>query len=143
MNQRRKAREGALQLLYLLEFHAGESVEPLLAGFWEELAESDSQVIGFANALVRGTHEQRDALDERLRPLLRNWTLDRLSMVDRNILRLGLYEMHHRTDIPPVVSINEAVELAKKFGGDESPKFINGVLDRARQDVQRPPRGGS
>lgn len=82
----------------------------------------------------------RDQIDERIRKYCENYNLNRISAVDRNVLRLAIYEMLYRDDIPPVVSINEAIELAKTFGGAESGKFVNGILDRVRKDLDRPAR---
>jgi N utilization substance protein B len=79
-------------------------------------------------------------IDERIRKYAENYKLNRISAVDRNVLRLAIYEMLYRDDIPPVVSINEAIELAKTFGGAESGKFVNGILDRVRKDLNRPAR---
>lgn len=94
----------------------------------------------FAAELVKGTLGHLAALDAKIRELSENWDLERLAVVDRNILRLAAYEMLHRTDIPPVVSINEAVELAKRFSTEESGGFVNGVLDRLKGEVLRPAR---
>jgi N utilization substance protein B len=79
-------------------------------------------------------------IDERIRRYCENYEFRRISPVDRNVLRLAIYEMLYRDDIPPVVSINEAIELAKTFGGAESGRFVNGILDRVRKDLDRPAR---
>ena len=79
-------------------------------------------------------------IDERIRRYCENYEFRRISPVDRNVLRLAIYEMLYRDDIPPVVSINEAIELAKTFGGSESGRFVNGILDRVRKDLDRPAR---
>ena len=79
-------------------------------------------------------------IDERIRRYCENYEFRRISPVDRNVLRLAIYEMLYRDDIPPVVSINEAIELAKTFGGTESGRFVNGILDRVRKDLDRPAR---
>jgi N utilization substance protein B len=140
MKKRRLAREGALQFLYQHDLNAGEDLDADLAAFWEQQESPDPQVTGFANLLVRGVIEHRPELDVRLAGYLKNWTLNRLAVVDRNILRLALYEILHRDDIPPVVSINEAIELGKIYGGEDSGKFVNGILDKVRSDVPRPAR---
>ena len=95
----------------------------------------------FAEPLIRGALKHRDEADELIRKYAENWDLHRMAAVDRNILRLAIYEMLHREDVPPVVSINEAVEIAKKFSTDNSGKFINGILDRVRSGLMRPSRG--
>ena len=94
----------------------------------------------FAEPLIRGTLEHRDELDEHIKKHARNWDITRMAVVDRNVLRLGIYEMLYRDDIPPVVSINEAVDIAKKFSTEESGKFVNGILDKVKGDLLRPSR---
>ncbi len=94
----------------------------------------------FANDLLRGTLEKKAEIDAKIASLADNWDFERLAVVDRNILRLALYEMLFRTEIPPVVSINEAIEIAKKFSTAESGKFVNGLLDRVKKELLRPAR---
>ena len=94
----------------------------------------------FADPLICGTLEHRDQLDAEIMKHAKNWDLHRMAVVDRNILRLAIYEMLHRDDIPPVVSINEAVDIAKKFSTDDSGKFVNGILDKVKGELMRPGR---
>ena len=94
----------------------------------------------FAEPLIRGTLEHRDEVDEVIKKHAKNWDLHRIAAVDRNILRLAIYEMLHRDDIPPVVSINEAVDIAKKFSTQDSGKFVNGILDKVKSELMRPAR---
>jgi N utilization substance protein B len=94
----------------------------------------------FAEPLIRGVLEHRDALDEHIKKHVKNWEIHRIAAVDRNIMRLAIYEMLHRDDIPPVVSINEAVDIAKKFSTQDSGKFVNGVLDKIKGELMRPAR---
>ena len=94
----------------------------------------------FADPLIRGTLEHRDEADEVIKKHAKNWELHRIAAVDRNILRLAIYEMLHRDDIPPVVSINEAVDIAKKFSTQDSGKFVNGILDKVKSELMRPAR---
>ena len=94
----------------------------------------------FAEPLIRGTVEHRDEIDEHIKNHAKNWELHRMAVVDRNILRLAIYEMLHRADIPPVVSINEAVDIAKKFSTEDSGKFVNGILDKIKGELMRPAR---
>lgn len=100
----------------------------------------DVAVQQFAEPLIRGVLENRDAIDTELSTRAVNWDLHRMAAVDRNVLRLAVYEMLHREDIPPVVSINEAVDIAKKFSTDESGKFVNGILDKIKAQLDRPAR---
>lgn len=94
----------------------------------------------FADPLILGTLEHRAQLDESIEQYAKNWSIERIAAVDRNILRLAIYEMNHREDIPPVVSINEAVDIAKKFSTHDSGKFVNGLLDRVKNEILRPAR---
>jgi len=94
----------------------------------------------FADPLIRGTLEHRNEADEVIKKHAKNWELHRMAAVDRNILRLAIYEMLHRDDIPPVVSINEAVDVAKKFSTQDSGKFVNGILDKVKGELLRPAR---
>jgi N utilization substance protein B len=94
----------------------------------------------FADPLIKGVLEHRDEADELIKKHAKNWELHRIAAVDRNILRLAIYEMLHRDDIPPVVSINEAVDIAKKFSTQDSGKFVNGILDKIKGELLRPAR---
>ena len=94
----------------------------------------------FADPLVQGVIEHRAELDGVIEKHVRNWSIDRMAAVDRNVLRLAVYEMLHREDIPPVVSINEAVDIAKKFSTHDSGKFVNGILDKVKGELMRPAR---
>ena len=141
MGERHVAREWAIQLLFQLDVNPG-SVEEAFEDFWTGKRPSGRAKM-FAEDLVRGVLDHRDELDTKVQAYADNWDLKRMAVVDRNVLRLALFEMWHRDDIPPVVAINEAVDLAKAFSGLQSGKFVNGILDRAIQDVDRPPRDSS
>jgi len=97
----------------------------------------------FAESLIRGVSSHRDELDELITKFSRNYRLSRLAAVDRNILRLAVYEILHNKEVPPVVAINEAIELAKQYGSEDSGRFVNGLLDRIRAESQRGPREAS
>ncbi|MBZ4659033.1 MAG: nusB [Desulfacinum sp.] len=135
MGIRRQARELALQVLYQMDFNrmTPEKAFDLVCRCFEAPREPRA----FAKLLVEGVCLHRDAIDERLADASENWRVERMSPVDRNILRIALYEMFHRDDIPPRVSINEAIELAKRFGTEDSRAFVNGVLDRLYQMKQQ------
>ena len=90
----------------------------------------DDTIKKFANELVKGIAEKKDELDEVIKNKLKNWNFERVAIIDRNILRMGVYEIMFREDIPDSVSINEAIEIAKKYGDQESSRFINGILDK-------------
>ncbi len=128
MRARTKSREYALQMLYQADIrHA--TPRQVTEEFWLEQEEASPEVIQFANQLFSGTVDQLPTLDPLIATHADNWALKRMAVIDRNILRLGAFELLHMNDVPPKVSINEAIELAKRFGDAESGKFINGILD--------------
>ena len=139
MGLRRDAREAVIQFLYQYDTHKPGDVEAALAEFWKQNDESQN-VRDFANDLLRGVIVKLPEVDTKIRALADNWDFERLATVDRNVLRLAIYEMLFRPEIPPVVSINEAIEIAKKFSTAESGKFVNGLLDRVKKDLLRPAR---
>ena len=133
MRKRTKAREYALQSLYLMDL-TGDKPEEALENFWLSQAdkESDGEVREFTNGLVQGVARYLAVVDEGISKYATNWQLKRMAVVDRNILRMAAYELLYCKDIPAKVSINEAVNLAKKFSGIEAGKFVNGVLDKIK-----------
>ncbi len=139
MGLRRDGREAAIQFLYQVDTHKPTNVEESLAEFWKQ-NDVSKNVREFANDLLRGALEKLPEVDAKIRTLADNWDFERLAAVDRNILRLAVYEMLFRPEIPPVVSINEAIEIAKKFSTSESGKFVNGLLDQVKKDLLRPAR---
>ena len=139
MGLRRDGREAAIQFLYQFDAHKPAHMDDALAGFWKQ-SEVPQKVRDFANDLLRGALEKLPEVDAKIRTLADNWDFERLAVVDRNILRLAVYEMLFRPEIPPVVSINEAIEIAKKFSTAESGKFVNGLLDRVKKELLRPAR---
>ena len=128
-----------MQFLYQVDTHRPENIDAALKEFWSQ-NEEPQNVREFAGPLLRGVLEKMPEVDAKIRTLADNWDFERLAVVDRNILRLAVYEMLFRDDIPPVVSINEAIEIAKKFSTAESGKFVNGLLDKAKKELLRPAR---
>jgi N utilization substance protein B len=144
MGKRREGREAAIQFLYQLDLNP-ESVDSLRTKFWElrtgpGQAPVPTRTQRFADQLVDGVIANSATINQRISACVENYDLNRIAPVDRNILRLAIYEMLFCPDIPPVVSINEAIEIAKKFGGEESSRFVNGVLDKIRSHLTRPSR---
>lgn len=135
MGRRRKAREVALQFLYQLDLRGEDDPQPHAAEFWAQHP-VDHDTRAFAEVLVRGTKRHQVKTDELLRQYVEHWDLERMAVVDRNLLRLAVYEMLWGGDVPSKVAINEAIEIAKKFGTAESSRFINGVLDRIRKELR-------
>jgi transcription antitermination protein NusB len=138
ITNRHEARLLAVQFLFQRDFNSDE-FDRSIEEFWV-LRKPRKRVREFATELILGVEEHRKEIDARLQGYAEHWGLDRMGAVDRNILRVGLYEMLYRADIPPVVSIDEAVDLAKEFNGVDSGRFVNGILDRARHDIPRPAR---
>lgn len=148
MPARREAREAALKALYAVDV-AGVGGGVAVTGLWQlELDEGEGDgaaapeplspaMMEFATELVRGVLEDKAAIDARIEGASTNWRLARMPIVDRNILRLGAFELLHRPDIPASVAINEAIELGKKYGGAETRAFVNGILDRIAGEVGR------
>jgi transcription antitermination factor NusB len=127
MDKRTKARELTLQALYQLDMRGNETFETLNGFFMED--EVDTFIRKLASDWTKGTWEHLQQCDEFITESTIKWDFARLSYVDRSILRLSVYQLKYCLDVPPKVVINEAIELAKKFGTDKSPAFINGVLD--------------
>ena len=127
MGLRRRARELALQLLYQHE-HTGADLDAMQTDF-DEWVSASEDVREFADFLLRGTLANLEELDDELARQTAHWRLERLAAVDRNILRLAMFELVHEPDTPPAVVIDEAIEIAKKYGAEESGRFVNGVLD--------------
>jgi transcription antitermination protein NusB len=163
MGKRREARERAVQFLFQHDLNPPENLDEALDQFWDsqrgvaiaeekgkaswgekvELPPPNADELAtrlFADPLIRGSIEHRDEADARIKRYSKNWDLPRIAAVDRNVLRLAIYEMLHRDDIPPVVSINEAVDIAKKFSTQDSGKFVNGILDKVKSELLRPAR---
>ena len=163
MGKRREARERAVQFLFQHDLNPPEDLDRALAEFWDTqraaaIAEEkgpatwgqqtelppptaeEAETRLFADPLIRGAIRNRDAIDEKIKSHAKNWDFHRIAAVDRNIMRLAIFEMLFREDIPPVVSINEAVDIAKKFSTEDSGKFVNGILDKIRGEILRPAR---
>ncbi len=132
--KRRKAREYALQLLFQVDFTRRELERKDLEEFWSGKKEP-REIREFAERLVKGTLDNLDEIDRIIEKFTENWFLKRMAAVDRNILRFAAYEILHRKDIPSVVTINEALEIAKKYSSAEAASFLNGVLDKLAREA--------
>lgn len=135
MGKRRKSRELSLQLLYQLDVQGEPRAEPYFDEFWARHP-VDQEVRDFVGALVRGTKLHQAKIDEMIAQYAEHWELERMAVVDRNILRQGIFELLWRMEVPPKVVINEALEVAKKFSTRESTRFINGMLDRVHKELR-------
>jgi N utilization substance protein B len=132
--KRRKAREYALQLLFQTDFTQGKLNSKDIKEFWSDKKEA-KDVKDFTEDLVRGTLGRLNEIDTIIETVTENWLLKRMSAVDRNILRFAAYEILYKKDIPSAVTINEAIEIAKKFSSTEAAPFLNGVLDRLAKEA--------
>jgi len=163
MGKRRMARERAVQFLFQYDVNPSQYLDDALDQFWithrqamvegekdkarygepiilPPITATETATRAFADSLVKGVLKNREAVDAHITKHSQNWDLHRMSVVDRNVLRLAIYEMFFCEEIPPVVSINEAVDIAKKYSTEESGKFVNGILDKVRGDLLRPSR---
>lgn len=130
LRKRTQSRECALQILYQYEMNPEPMLE-ILGKFWSQQDEAFAEdVRGFAGKLAAGTVENLPEIDKVVERYADNWEISRMAMIDRNIMRLATYELLYLADVPPKVTLNEAVNLAKKFSQEESGKFVNGVLDK-------------
>ena len=136
MGARSSGREAALQMLFALEA-AGASVEAVIRDYWREFP-SDAEGKPYSESLVRSVAEERGALDERIGKASANWRIERMTRVDRNVLRIAAWELVHDVATPRAVILDEAVELAKKFGTEDSGGFVNGVLSKVADEAGRP-----
>ncbi len=139
---RRENRIAAMQFLYTWEMNLPEDVADALLLFFSS-REKPREFYAFAEELSQGAVEKMPQIDEVIRLNARNWTFARIAKVDLAILRLALYELLFRKDIPPVVTINEAIEISKNFSGPDSKRFINGILDRVKETLPRPARSAA
>jgi N utilization substance protein B len=135
MGARRSGREAALQMLFAMEALSAPADE-VVANFWKTF-EADPEGKAYADEVVRGVEANREAIDAALTVASENWRVERMARLDRNLLRLGTFELMKRPEVPSSVILDEAVELAKQFGTEESGAFVNGVLNRVAQDLRR------
>jgi N utilization substance protein B len=138
-SQRRENRMSTVQFLYQWESNKPEVLADDICQFFEN-QEEDRAYYAFAEELALGTLENIETIDAQIKENASNWTFERIAKVDLAILRLAIYELLYRTDIPPIVSINEAIDLSKVFSNPDSKRFINGILDKMKGKITRPLR---
>ena len=134
LRSRPPARDKALQFLFGLDF-TQYAWETEIEDFWAQFPAKPG-VRKYAEILIRGVCDHLDELDEEIGGALEHWSLERVGYIERNVLRIGLYELRYRGDVPSMVAITEAVELARRFGAEDAPRFVNGVLDRLRKSLE-------
>jgi len=137
--RRRKSRESALQVLYQLNITKQDATTALTR--FQEHFLPDGEADDFLKRLVLGVLEHFLELDQLIEQYSEHWRLDRINMIDRNILRIALFELLYCEEIPPKVTINEAIDLGKRFGSDDSGSFVNGILDRIQNEAVKKPIG--
>lgn len=133
----------AVQFIYSWEMNKPEMLSDGLRTFFENQEEHPREYFEFAEELIDGMIDNMDSIDEIIKERTANWDFDRIAKVDLSILRLAIYELFHRLDIPPIVSINEAIELSKIFSNPDSKRFINGILDQLKLQLKRPLRSAA
>ena len=138
MRKRTVSREFALQILYQLDI-TRDTPEAALENFWSSRSQEaiEAELKEFTSKLVKGVASNMDEIDKKISKYAANWQLKRMAVVDRNIMRMGCFEILYCDDIPPKVSINEAVDLAKKFSGVEAGKFVNAILDKVKIEKEK------
>ncbi len=143
MGTRRESRELALQFLYQQDVNSKypDNFDAAFTKFWK-MQEPTAGLRPFTEELARSIIQHCEEVDKKIKSYAKNWELHRIAVVDRNILRMAIYELLFREDIPPVVSINEAIDLAKKYSTEDSVRFVNGILDRVKMELSRPLRSG-
>ena len=137
MSLRRANRIAAVQFIYMWDINPSSSLADALQSFWREQKKLPKDY-AFSESLICGVVEQQEKLDATIQTYAHNWEFSRIARIDLAILRLATYELYFRSDIPPIVSINEAIELSRQFSIEEAKRFINGILDRCKLDLKRP-----
>ncbi len=138
-SRRRDCRAVAMQFLYMWDANTGVDLNATVQEFFAT-QEHPREYYAFAEELIQGALQHQAAIDELIKKNAHNWAFNRIARVDLAILRLGIYELLHRRDIPPVVTINEAIELGKAFSNPDSRRFLNGILDKVKDSLDRPSR---
>ncbi len=135
MGKRRKSREHTLKILYRRDI-TNEDIDKIIKSYWEE-NKINSGITEFSEQLAKGTVNNLEKIDDYIGKVSEHWALDRMGVIDRNILRIAVHELLFMEDIPPKVTIDEAIEIAKKFGTDDSADFVNGLLDKIKNDLEK------
>lgn len=134
MGQRRKAREDTLRILFRLEFE-NKQIEKTLDQYWKSKKASE-EIKEYSTWLVNGVISDQAKIDNIIQQVSEHWRISRMALVDRNILRMAVFELLYEEEIAPAIVINEAIEIAKKYSGEEAATFVNGILDAVRKDLK-------
>ena len=136
LRARTVSREHALKILYAMDIR-DEGSKECISDYFENHPEEDKEIYNFAVTIASDVSKHMKAIDKTITKYASNWTMKRMAVIDRNVLRLSTYELLYDDTIPPKVSINEGIELAKKFGDQNSGKFVNGILDRIKKEIDK------
>jgi N utilization substance protein B len=134
MGKRRKARESALQILFQLEFD-DSTPGKVMGSYWQN-RKGSKEIAEYTQFLVTGIISHRERIDTMIQSVSSNWRLDRMAIVDRNVLRMAVFELLYEESIAPAIVINEAIEVVKKYSSEEAATFVNGILDAARKKIE-------
>lgn len=134
MGKRRQSREHTLKILYRRDI-TKEDIDKIIKSYWME-NKINSEITGFSEQLAKGTAKNLEKIDNYIEKVSEHWALERMGVIDRNILRMAVHELLFMEDIPPKVTIDEAIEIAKKFGTDDSANFVNGLLDKIKKELE-------
>ena len=135
MATRRDGREWALQIIFSMDLNTRSDLDQVFEYFFKVYADSDEQTREFTESIVKGVIENRLKIDVKIGEYAEHWKINRMGVVDRNVLRIAIYELMFCKDIPVAVVLNEAIDLAKYFSNSDSGRFVNGILDRAARDL--------
>ena len=135
MGKRRKARESTLQILFQLEFDDANP-EKIISSFWGNKKDA-KEIEEHSRWLVNGIMSHRESIDRLIQSVSANWRISRMAIVDRNVLRIAVFELLHEEALAPAIVINEAIEIAKKYSSEEGATFVNGILDAVRKEIQK------
>jgi N utilization substance protein B len=135
MGKRRKARESTLQILFQLEFNDGE-LENIFQSFWQE-KKAEKKIKDYSRWLAEGIVSHREGIDQLIQSVSENWRIDRMALVDRNVLRIAVFELLYEEDLAPAIVIDEAIEISKRYSSEEAATFVNGILDAARKKIEK------
>ena len=137
MGKRREARESTLQILFQLEFNDSDA-EQVFHLYWKD-KKASKEVKDYCHWLIKGIASHKESIDRSIQSVSEHWRLSRMPVVDRNILRMAVFELFHETDVAPAIIINEAIEIAKKFSSEQAAVFVNGILDTLRKNKEKGP----
>ncbi len=136
MGKRRKARESTLQILFQIEFDSS-SLEKIVNSYWENIAYSEEEIRSYSTWLIEGILSHKEEIDRIIQSVSEHWRVPRMAIIDRNILRIAVFELLYEEKVAPSIVINEAIEIAKKYSGEQAGTFVNGILDAIRKQLPK------